>query len=208
MHSESFESGFVHYPDGAAKHGLALTHGASSNCNAPLLLALAQAFAATGVLVYRYDLPFRRKRPYGPPSPAMAAADRDGVREAVRQVRALVSDRVLAGGHSYGGRQTTMAAAEGEHLADGLLLLSYPLHPPGKPTQLRTGHFPALRTRSLFVHGERDPFGSLDEMRQALQETAGASELFAVEKAGHDLGRNREQLAGKIVEQASRFLLS
>lgn len=208
MHSEPVGSGFVHYPDRAPTHGLALTHGAGSNCNAPLLLAVAQAFAEAGVLVYRYDLPFRRKRASGPPFPAMAAADRDGVREAVRQVRALVSGRVLAGGHSYGARQTTMAAAEDERLADGLLLLSYPLHPPDKPTQLRTGHFPGLRTRALFVHGGKDPFGSLEEMREALKEVPGDSELFCVEKAGHDLGRKPEQLAGQIVERASRFLVS
>ena len=60
---------------------------------------------------------------------------------------------VFAGGHSYGGRQTAMAAAERPELADGLVLLSYPLHPPGKPEQTRTAFFPEWRTPALFVHG-------------------------------------------------------
>src|SRR5208283_483441 len=111
-----------------------------------------------GVCVLRYDLPFRQKRPHGPPSPSTSAADREGLRDAVAAMRAIVPGRVFLGGQSYGGRQASMLAAECPQLAAALLLLSYPLHPPGKPEQPRTAHFPALRTPSLFVHGPRDPF--------------------------------------------------
>ena len=79
-----------------------------------------------------------------------------------------MSGRVIAGGHSYGGRQTAMLAAERPDSADGLLLLSYPLHPPKRPQQMRTAYFPELRTPALFVHGARDPFGSLEELREAI----------------------------------------
>ena len=82
-----------------------------------------------------------------------------------------------------------MLAAEDPALADGLLLLSYPLHPPGKPEQRRTAHFPALRAPALFVHGSRDPFGSHDEMCAALALIPAATELLTIEGAGHDLGR-------------------
>ncbi|MES1260664.1 MAG: alpha/beta fold hydrolase, partial [Acidobacteriota bacterium] len=85
--------------------GLVLTHGAGGNSRAPLLVALDEALTAAGILVIRYDLPFRQKRPFGPPSPAGAADDRAGLREAVVKMRGLAGERVLLGGHSYGGRQ-------------------------------------------------------------------------------------------------------
>jgi hypothetical protein len=80
-----------------------------------------------------------------------------------------------------------MLAAEAG-LAAALLLLSYPLHPPRRPADLRTAHFPKLATPALFIHGTRDPFGSIDEMRAALATIAGPHELMAIEGAGHDLG--------------------
>ena len=129
--------------------GLVLTHGAGGNSRAPLLLAVAEAFEAAGFYVMRYDLPFRQKRPFGPPSPAGAQADRAGLEDAVASVRKLVSGPVYLGGHSYGGRQASMLATERPEVAAGLLLLSYPLHPPGRPERPRTAHFPALRTPSF-----------------------------------------------------------
>jgi predicted alpha/beta-hydrolase family hydrolase len=80
-----------------------------------------------------------------------------------------------------------MLAAEKPDLVDALLLLSYPLHPPRRPTDLRTGHFPSLRTPALFVHGARDPFGSLEELRDAIALIPGRTELVDVARAGHDL---------------------
>jgi uncharacterized protein len=80
---------------------------------------------------------------------------------------------MFLGGHSYGGRQASMLAAEEPDLAAGLLLLSYPLHPPRRPARLRTAHFPKLTTPALFVHGTRDPFGSMDEMRAAVDSSPG-----------------------------------
>lgn len=204
MTNEPFEAGFLHRPDGAAEDALVLTHGASSNCNAPLLVALAVEFAAAGILVYRYNLPFRRRRPHGPPSPGSAAADQQGVREAAQAVRPLVKGKVLAGGHSYGGRQTSMAAAEDALSADGLLLLSYPLHAPGRP-QMRTAHFPSLRSPALFFHGAKDAFGSEQEMRDALQLIPARSELVMVAGAGHDLGRVPARVAPMIRERTIQF---
>ena len=110
----------------------------------------------------------------GPTSPAAQARDREGVARAVQALRQRVKGRVFAGGHSYGGRQTAMIAAERPDLADGLLLLSYPLHPPRKPDQPRTGFFPEWRTPALFVHGTRDPFGTLEELRGAIGADSGA----------------------------------
>src|SRR5579862_5759519 len=118
-------------------NGIVLTHGAGSNADAPLLVALAKAFEAAGWRALRYNLPYRQARPSGPPFPAQAANDRAGLAGAVAEMRAAVDGIVAIGGHSYGGRQATMLAAEQPGLVNALLLLSYPLHPPKKPDQLR-----------------------------------------------------------------------
>lgn len=180
--------GFIHRPAASAVDGLVLTHGAGSNSRAPLLLALAEAFAASGTTVLRCDLPYRQSRPYGPPRPGDAARDREGLKNAVTALRKLVSGRIFLGGHSYGGRQATMLCADQPGVAEGLLLLSYPLHPPRKPDQLRIQHLPQLQTPALFVQGTSDPFGSPQEIGSALSLIRAKTRLLLVEGAGHDLG--------------------
>jgi predicted alpha/beta-hydrolase family hydrolase len=190
--------GVLHLPEHATGDGLALTHGAGSNSNTPLLIALARTFAEAGVAVLRYDLPFRVARPSGSPFPAGAARDREGVQTAVTALRQYAPRRVFAGGHSYGGRQTAMAAAEHPDLAAGLLLLAYPLHPPRKPEQLRTAFFPELRTPALFVHGTRDPFASIEELRAAVAQIPAHTDILVVERSGHDL-KPVAQMGGEIL---------
>jgi hypothetical protein len=153
-----------------------------------LLKAIASSLADAGITALRYDLPFRT-RGSGPPLPASAALDREGIRAAVKSLRELVPGFIVAAGHSYGGRQTSIAASEDPALASALVFLSYPLHPPRRPSELRTGHFPDLRTPALFVHGTRDPFGSPDEMRESLRLIPAPVKLHFVEGAGHDLNR-------------------
>jgi len=180
---------------------LLLTHGAGSNRNAPLLVAVAAAFGEKGAEVVRYDLPFRQERPHGPPRPGDAARDREGLRGELLKIRETKPERLWLGGHSYGGRQASILAAEEPGLIDALLLLSYPLHPPRKPDQLRTAHFPKLRTPAMFVSGSRDPFGSLDELKRAMALIPASVKLLEIEGAGHDLGRDRAGLAAKIVSE-------
>jgi predicted alpha/beta-hydrolase family hydrolase len=201
---------FLHQPadaDGGG-WGVVLTHGAGGNCGAPLLLAVADALSAGGAVVLRYDLPFRQKRASGPPHPSTAAADRAGIREAAMRMRSMVKGPVVLAGHSYGGRQSSMLAAEEPEIAAGLLLLSYPLHPPGKPAQLRTAHFPALRTPGLFVSGAKDEFGTPDEMRTALELIPAKTRLVTLAGAGHDLARGRFDLLGSLVQPLFTLLKS
>jgi uncharacterized protein len=199
--------GFLHEPSSPNDDGLVLTHGAGANCESKLLIALATAFADAGYLVLRCDLPFRQSRPHGPPFPALAARDREGLRRAVEVLRSQTSGRVFLGGHSYGGRQGSMLAAEQPQLAAGLLLLSYPLHPPRKPAQLRTAHFPQLRTPALFIHGARDPFGSHDEMNDALQLIPSSNSMLEIEGAGHELlGKKADgDLPARIISAFQQF---
>jgi len=181
--------GFLHRPLTGSGNGVVLTHGAGGNCTAPLLVALANAFAARGLAVLRCDLPYRQARRTGPPHPGTAARDRAGLIRAAHLLRQLFPGRMAVGGQSYGGRQASMAAAEEPQMAHALLLLSYPLHPPGRPDQLRTRHFHELRTPALFVHGSVDPFGSLSELEAARRLIPVRTSLVAIDGAGHGLGK-------------------
>jgi len=192
---EDSVSGELHSPDRADGRGLVLTHGAGGNCRTPLLVEVAKACCARGLHVLRCDLPFRQRRRTGPPSPATAAADREGLRGAVQFLRRRVAGPIFLGGQSYGGRQASMLAADDVEIAAALLLLSYPLHPPGQPEKLRTAHFPRLRTPAVFVHGTSDPFATNAELRAALALIPSETKLIAVDGAGHDLRRGRFDLA-------------
>ena len=180
--------GFLHQPADPNGNGLVFTHGAGGNARASLLVSLAEAFAGAGFTVLRCDLPFRQSRAFGPPRPGEANRDRDGLKNAVKALRERITGRLFLGGQSYGGRQATLLCAAEPSLADGLLLTSYPLHPPGKADRLRTEHFPQLRTPALFVQGTRDPFATIDEISQALKLIPAKTQLLAVEGVGHDLG--------------------
>jgi uncharacterized protein len=193
--------GFLHGLPDPDKDCLVLTHGAGSNCKSPLLVALSDAFSASGWIVLRCDLAFRQLRPSGPPR-GSAERDQQGLRAAVAAMRRQTAGRVFLGGHSYGGRQASMLVADQPDLVDRLLLLSYPLHPPQRPAELRTGHFPHLKVPALFVHGTRDGFGSIDEMTAALKLIPAPTELLPVTSAGHELltKQNRDQLPKLVVE--------
>jgi uncharacterized protein len=202
--------GWLHEPARPNGDSILLTHGAGTDRNSKLLLALANAFEAAGFTVLRYDLPFRQERRFGPPRFGGAERDREGIRQAAAAVNEKTRGRVFLGGHSYGGRQSSMLLAEEPQIADGLLLLSYPLHPPRKPDQLRTAHFPKLTKPALFVQGTRDPFGSIEEMEAALELIPAPHDLLAIDGAGHDLlGKSRhEEFARRVAAEFQGFVAS
>jgi uncharacterized protein len=187
---------------------LILTHGAGANCESPLLTALADAFGSKGWMVLRCDLPFRQLRPHGPPPRGSGERDQAGLRAAVAVMRRLGAGRVVLGGHSYGGRQASMLAAVEPRLVERLLLLSYPLHPPQKPSELRTKHFPSLQVPALFVHGTRDGFGTIAEMQSALSLIPARTELLPIDGAGHELltKSNREELIEQVTSRFAAFI--
>jgi predicted alpha/beta-hydrolase family hydrolase len=203
--------GYFHTPETPNTDALVLTHGAGSNAQAPLLTALAEAFVEAGYTVLRCDLPYRQSRSYGPPGPGDAARDRQGLKNAIAAMKKQISGRIFLGGHSYGGRQSSMLCAEEPGLVAGLLLLSYPLHPPRKPTQLRTQHLPSLHTPTLFIQGTRDPFASIGELEQALKMIPAKTKLLPIEGAGHDLGfkgkGKQQELPGNVLSEFENFLL-
>lgn len=179
--------GFLHQPESPSGDALVITHGAGGNAQMSMLVAVAEAFAKAGYTVLRCNLPFRQKRKFGPPRPGDAANDRAGLKNAVLAMKKICPGKIFLGGQSYGGRQASMLLAE-EKLADGLLLFSYPLHPPGKPEGLRTEHLPKLHVPTLFVEGTRDPFGTIEEINAARKLIPAKTDLLMIEGAGHDLG--------------------
>ena len=187
---------------------LILTHGAGSNREAPLLVAVDQAIKSIGMDVIRINLPFREARPSGPPRHGDPERDRQGLRDAVGRAALEFGGPIYLGGHSYGARQSTMLAAEQPSLIAGLLLMSYPLHPPRKPAELRTAHLPDLRTPSLWIQGSRDPFGSIQEVRAAMKLVTARAELLEIAGAGHELSRKSAamaEVAGRIALEFQRF---
>lgn len=151
------------------------------------MIAVAEAFRDAGWLTFRGDLPYRQERPTGPPLRS-SHPDREGIRRAAEELRTLVPGVPLClAGHSYGGRQCSILAAEDPTVADALLLLSYPLHPPREPAKQRTEHFGKLRVPALFVHGTRDPFGSIAELEAAMRLIPAKTTLHPVDKAPHGL---------------------
>jgi uncharacterized protein len=205
--------GHLHVPDSSSGDALILTHGAGGNAHMPLLVALAEAFAGAGFTVLRCDLPFRQQRSFGPPRPGDAARDREGLKNAIAALRKLQSGlvrRLFVGGQSYGGRQASILLAE-ERLADGLLLLSYPLHAPSRPDQPRIQHLPQIEVPVMFVHGTRDPFGSIEEIEGARKLIPAKTVLLPVEGAGHDLGfkgkSKQEALPSLVVAEFQRFFV-
>lgn len=182
-------------PDGAPRGVAVLAHGAGGTRTSPILRAYADELTDRGFVVARIDLPYRQRRPKGPPAPSTAAADRDGIRMACTMFRTEAPGALVVGGHSYGGRQTSMLLAEHPDLADAVLLSSYPLHPPGKPDRLRIDHLPSLRTPTVVVHGSTDPFATAAELADAVALIDAPTRVVEIERAGHDLRPDRRPVA-------------
>jgi predicted alpha/beta-hydrolase family hydrolase len=182
---------------------LALTHGAGGTMDTPSLCAVAEAMAARGVAVVRFNLPYVEA---GRRTPGPAARDEACWRAVAEQLRGRARHVVL-GGRSYGGRMASRVAAAGAPCA-GLVFLAYPLHPPGKPTELRSAHLGSIAVPMLFVQGTRDAFAEpalLDRTvaalpRATLHRVAGADH-------GHKVrGRTVEDVAAEVAEATRAWM--
>ncbi|OBH75139.1 alpha/beta hydrolase [Mycobacterium scrofulaceum] len=198
-------AGVAHEPDAPPAGVVVLTHGAGGNRDSPLLQQVCDEWARRGWLAVRYNLPYRRRRPSGPPS-GSGAADRAGIVEAITLCRGLVDGPLIAGGHSYGGRQTSMVVADREVAVDVLTLFSYPVHPPGKPERARTEHLPDIRVPTVFTHGTSDPFGTPDELRAAAALVTGTTAVVEIAGARHDLRSKTLNVAALAVDAALQLL--
>ncbi len=176
-----------------------LTPGAGSSASHSSLVALESALAPMPVA--RVDFPYRREGRKAPDrAPKLVACVREEA-AALAARTGVVPERIVLGGRSMGGRMCSLAVAEGLPAA-GLVLISYPLHPPGRPDQLRTAHFPELRVPCLFVSGERDAFATRDELVEHVAAIPGRVTHVWIPRAGHDL-KNQDQV---IVEAVRAWL--
>ncbi|CAM4151522.1 Alpha/beta hydrolase family protein [Mycobacterium basiliense] len=198
-------AGVAHRPDGAPAGVAVLTHGAGGSKESPLLQRICDEWARRGWLAVRYNLPYRRRRPKGPPS-GSAASDQAGIVEALELCRGLVDGPLIAGGHSYGGRLTSMAVAAHQVPVRVLTLFSYPVHPPGKPERTRTQHLPDITAPTVFTHGTSDPFGTLAEVHAAAALLAAPTEIVEISGARHDLGSKTVDVPALAVDAALRLL--
>lgn len=161
---------------------LLLTHGAGGDSSHRLLIAIEEQL---DIPVRRIDFPYRKEGRKAPDrAPKLIAALREEV-EAFAGDLGFESERIALGGRSMGGRICSMAVAEGLPAA-ALALLSYPLHPPGKPDRLRIEHFPELTVPTLFCNGDRDPFGTPEELAREAAAITGPVEIHWLEGQRHD----------------------
>ncbi|MDD7811807.1 alpha/beta hydrolase [Mycobacterium sp. CSUR Q5927] len=198
-------AGVAHEPGGTPSGVVLLAHGAGGNRDSPMLQRLCDEWARRGFLAIRYDLPFRRRRPKGPPS-GSGAGDRDGITAAIGYGRSLADGPLIAGGHSYGGRQTSMVVAAGGAPVDLLALFSYPLHPPGKPERARTEHLPDIGVPTVFTHGTSDPFGTPAEIQAAAALVPAPHQVVEITGARHDLASKTLDVPALAVDAALRLL--
>ncbi|MBV8181533.1 MAG: alpha/beta hydrolase [Mycobacterium sp.] len=202
-------AGVAHEPEGDPPGGpkgiVVLTHGAGGSRESALLQKLCDEWARRGWLAVRYNLPYRRRRPKGPPS-GSAATDRAGIVEAIELCRGLADGPLIAGGHSYGGRQTSMVVAAKEAQVNVLTLFSYPVHPPGKPERAHTEHLPDIAAPTVFTHGTSDPFGTLDEVRAAAALIPAPTQIVEIAGARHDLGSKTVDVPALAVDAALTLL--
>ncbi|MGN8247335.1 alpha/beta family hydrolase [Cellulomonas soli] len=157
--------------------GVLLTPGAGAGREHRTLLAVERALAGTPVR--RIDFPARAAGRRAPDRAPVAVAHVRAQAQAFADELGVGTDRIVLGGRSYGGRMCSMAVAEGLPAA-GLVLLSYPLHPPGKPATLRVAHLPDVHVPVLAVSGLRDPFGTPEELATHLATLGGPHELVLV----------------------------
>jgi predicted alpha/beta-hydrolase family hydrolase len=177
---------------------LLLTPGAGAGRDQPSLVAIDERATEAGLVVERLDFPYRlagRRAPDRPPVLIKAVND---AAAALAEQAGVPPKQVVLGGRSMGGRMCSMAVAEGLP-ARALVLISYPLHPPGKPDQLRTAHFPSLKVPCLFVSGTRDAFGTPEELEPETAAIPGKVTHEWIDGGDHGLRRRDEAVAEIVV---------
>jgi hypothetical protein len=177
------------------------------------MIAAAEGLARRGVQVLTFNFPYMEARRRAPdPAGALEQAIADAVRAAGERTD-IAGLPLFAGGKSMGGRIASQAAAHGLLPGvKGLLFLGYPLHPPGRPAQLRDRHLPDVAVPMLFVQGSRDTFGTPEELRPVLDRLAARATLVVVDGGDHSFavpksaGRSQDQVMASILDAAADWM--
>jgi len=186
--------GATEYAADGAKALLVLAHGAGAGQQHPFMVGVARLLSANGISVVTFDFPYMRERRKVPDkAPVLEDAFR-GVIAAAREWAPRLA--LFIGGKSMGGRMATHLAAQQLDDLKGVVVFGYPLHPPGKPDQPRTAHLPSIAVPVLIVQGERDTFGTPDELRPVIKTINAQVTLHVVAKGDHSLsvrGQKRDE---------------
>ncbi|HEY2971780.1 MAG TPA: alpha/beta fold hydrolase [Pyrinomonadaceae bacterium] len=166
-----------------------LGHGAGSNQLSPFMRLFASGLAARGFDAMTFNFVYMDQGRRVPDAKAKLEGCYRAVIKAATQHKRLKGNRLAIGGKSMGGRIASQVAAEGPAKSEiaALVFLGYPLHPPGKPEQLRDAHLQDIRAPMLFVQGSRDAFGSPDELRATIKRLHLPAMLFVIEGGDHSL---------------------
>ena len=183
---------------------LLLTPGAGGGAEHRTLVEVAAALSGR-IAVRRHDFAYRRAGRRAPPRAAAVTEELMGDLPRIAAELGVAPADMVLGGRSFGGRVCSMAVAA-DAPAAGLVLLSYPLHPPKRPERLRTAHFPDITVPCLFISGTRDPFATPDELREHTGTIAGPVTLRFIDGARHD--PNTIAARGSIVEHIADWLES
>jgi predicted alpha/beta-hydrolase family hydrolase len=197
----------------AAKVTLVLGHGAGAPQRHPWMVAMALAVASRGVEVVTFDFLYTHAKRRVPDRPDGLEATWRAAVAAVRDEDKTRARRVFVGGKSMGGRIATMVAAQGGFgEIGGIVLLGYPLHPPGRPEKLRVAHLPKVTVPMLFVQGSRDTFGSPAELAPYVDALPAGGRIFAIEGGDHSLtppkrsGESLPLVMGRVADEILRFV--
>jgi uncharacterized protein len=194
--------GAIAYPaEGSAAAVLVLAHGAGAGQKHPFMVAAAKGLAARGISLVTFDFPYMRERRHVPDkAPVLEAAFKDVI-DATREWSG--AREVFIGGKSMGGRMATHLGAQGVDGLRGIVALGYPLHPPGRPDKPRTEHLPSIRVPVLIVQGERDTFGTPDELKPVIATMRANVTLHVVAAGDHSLA-----VRGKKKDEAFQGVLA
>jgi len=202
---------------GGAGATLVLAHGAGAPQTHPWMVSAAREVAARGIDVVTFNFLYAEAKRRAPDRNDVLEATWRAALQAVRDRGGAATRRLFIGGKSMGGRiatQVAAAASGGAGPVSGLVLLGYPLHPPGKPAQLRASHLPRVPAPMLFVQGSRDAFGTPEELEPVLQGLAPGSRLFVVEGGDHSLSSGRrggaslDQVLARVADEIAAFMAS
>jgi predicted alpha/beta-hydrolase family hydrolase len=182
-------------------------HGAGAGQGHPFMKAVAHGLVQRGIDVVTFDFPYMRERRKVPDrAPVLEKA----FVEVIDQARAWSkATRLFIGGKSMGGRMATHLGAAGLDGLSGIMVFGYPLHPPGKPDQLRVEHLPSITAPVLIVQGERDTFGTPRELKPAIGSMTTTVDLHVVQKGDHSLsvtGRSRDEVLGEVLDVAVAWM--
>src|SRR5688572_8229863 len=202
--------GATPYPAaGVARALFVFAHGAGAGQHHPFMAGVSRAIAVHGIDVVTFDFPYKRLQKAAPDRPPVLE---QSFREAVAAARGWsAAPALFIGGKSMGGRMATHLAAQGLESLAGVVCFGYPLHPPGKPEQLRIAHLPSITVPVLLIQGERDAFGTPAELRPHLQAMKAEVQLHVMPRGDHSLGvrgKTPAETQSELAEIAAAFIAS